>query len=156
MHLHGENFYSHLIEKLPENDQIDITFMFMKQIDTTMGCLPLSRNYKHVSDHYFQNISSPKSLGQLKPNLMWSLQKFKLLPRSHGQDSRHTHAPSIKIPLILKLGMGQVSFFESSENIQQKGRGPYCQVLTYFTARSDLIAQCVYMITLSESHLIGN
>ena len=39
---------------------------------TPGGCLPLSRGYKHVYNHYYQT-SSLKPLGQSKPNFMLSL-----------------------------------------------------------------------------------
>ena len=38
---------------------------------TSGGCLPLSRGYIHVYNHYVQTSSSLKPLGQSIPNFMW-------------------------------------------------------------------------------------
>ena len=51
---------------------MDRRFMFIKEILTPGGCLPLPQGYIHVYDHNIQ-ISSLRLPGQLKPNFMWSI-----------------------------------------------------------------------------------
>ena len=50
---------------------MDRRFMVMKKMSSG-GCLPLSRGYIHVYNHNIQT-SSLKLLGQLKPNIKWSI-----------------------------------------------------------------------------------
>ena len=73
-----------------------------------------------ISRPQFQRSSPLKSLGQSKPNFMWSIlgkgeQKYKKWSRSHDQDGRHAHIYGKnhkKIffsgtggPILTKLGM---------------------------------------------------
>ena len=52
---------------------MDRIIMFMRKNLIPGGCLPLPRDYIHIYDHNIQTSVSLKQLGQLKPNLMWSI-----------------------------------------------------------------------------------
>ena len=54
--------------------QMDRRFMFMEKMSSG-GCLPRPLGFIHVHDHNIQTSSSLKTLGQSKPNLMWSIDR---------------------------------------------------------------------------------
>ena len=106
--------------KLAAKDYIDGIILLMKNNLTPGGCLPLSRDYIHVYNHYYQTSSSLKLLGQSKQNFIWSLlgkweRKLYKWYRSHDQDGHHAHLwqkPSKLFyrtngPMIMKLCMEQ-------------------------------------------------
>ena len=52
---------------------MDRRFMFMEKKMSSVGCLFPPLGYIHVYDHNIETIFSLKSLGQSKPNFMWSM-----------------------------------------------------------------------------------
>ena len=137
----------------------------MKKTLTPGGCLPLPRGYIHVYYHHFQISSRLKSLGQSKPNFMWSLfrkweKSLYKWSRSLDQDGRHAHILSKPLkyfffrtgsPMILKLGMQhqRLKIYKLYIN-DDPGL-----TLTYFTARSNWVAHTIEWGKLLQSYFMG-
>ena len=76
MHLDGKKNrkMSTNSKKLARNEQMDRIFMFMKIFwSQSVVCPCLEAIYIHVYDHNIQTSSSLKTLGQSKPNFIWSI-----------------------------------------------------------------------------------
>ena len=75
MHLNGKKNrkISFNGRKLARNEQMDRKIYVYENILGQGSCLPLPWGYIHVYDHNIQTSSSLKSLGQSKPNFMWSI-----------------------------------------------------------------------------------